>query len=260
VAAFLLSLWAAYVFRIRQLEARMEARVDERTRIARELHDTLLQSFQGAVFQFQAARRLFLRDADNVKQVMDGAIQAAEEGITEGRAAIHDLRPEPAAQRDLPELLKATGHELAATHESKGNAPAFSVIVEGKQLDLSLMFQDEVYRIAREVIRNAFHHAAASLIEVEIRYDEDQLRVRVRDDGKGIAPKVLEAGGQSGHFGIPGMRERAQRMGARLDFWSETGAGTEAELTVPASMAYQKRRDGRRFRWFHRAGRDEQRS
>ena len=103
------------------------------------------------------------------------------------------------------------------------------------------MLQDEVYRISREVIRNAFAHAAASHIEVEIRYDQDQLRLRVRDDGKGIDPKVLKAGGQPGHFGIPGMRERAQRIGARLDFWSEMGAGTEVELTVPASMAYQKR-------------------
>ena len=84
--------------------------------------------------------------------------------------------------------------------------------------------------------------------------------MRVRDNGKGIELRVLEAGGQSGHFGIPGMRERAQRIGARLDFWSEVGAGTEAELTVPASMAYQKRRNGHRFRSFHWAGRDEQRS
>ncbi|HEY4049228.1 MAG TPA: two-component regulator propeller domain-containing protein [Acidobacteriaceae bacterium] len=258
VAAFLLSLWAAYVFRIRQLEARMEARVDERTRIARELHDTLLQSFQGAVFQFQAARRLFLRDADNVKQVMDGAIQAAEEGITEGRAAIHDLRPEPAAPRDLPELLKATGHELAATHQSKGNAPTFDVIVEGKQQALSPMLQDEVYRISREVIRNAFHHAAARHIEVEIHYDIDHLRVRIRDDGKGIEPRILKAGGQPGHWGIPGMRERAQRIGSQMDFWSEKNAGTEMQLTVPAAAAYKKRRNGHRFRLFHRAGGDEQ--
>jgi signal transduction histidine kinase len=121
------------------------------------------------------------------------------------------------------------------------------------------MLQDEVYRIAREVIRNAFAHAAASHIEVEIRYDHDRLRLRVRDDGKGIDSKVL-AGGQSGHFGIPGMRERAQRIGARLDFWSEMGAGTEVELTVPASIAYEKRRDGRRFRLFNWAGRDDQRS
>jgi signal transduction histidine kinase len=122
------------------------------------------------------------------------------------------------------------------------------------------MLQDEVYRISREVIRNAFAHAAASHIEVEIRYDQDQLRLRVRDDGRGIDPRVLEAGGQSGHFGIPGMRERALRIGSRLEFWSEVGAGTEVQLTVPASMAYEKRRDRRRFRLFRTAGKDDQRS
>jgi signal transduction histidine kinase len=182
------------------------------------LHDTLLQSFQGAVFQFQAACRLLLRNADNAMGGVDEAIQAAEAGITEGRAAIQDLRPEAAAQRDLPELLKAAGHELAEAHQSKANAPAFSIVVEGKQRDLSLMFQDEVYRISREVIRNAFAHADATHIEVEIHYDNDQLRVRIRDDGKGIGPEILKAGGQPGHWGIPGMCERAQRIGSRLDF------------------------------------------
>jgi signal transduction histidine kinase/ligand-binding sensor domain-containing protein len=255
-----------FVYRLRlrlaadRINADFQQRMDERTRIARELHDTLLQSFQGAVFQFQAARRLFLRNADNTLQVIDEAIQAAEEGITEGRSAIHDLRPEPAAQRSLSELLDAAGRELATAHELNGEAPSYRVLVEGEQRGLSPMLQDEVYRISREVIRNAFAHAAASRIEVEIRYDEDQLRLRVRDDGKGIDPKVLEAGGQSGHFGIPGMRERAQRIGAHLSFWSEMGAGAEVELTVPASMAYQKRRNGRRFRLFQWAGRDEQRS
>lgn len=255
-----------FIYRLRlhlavdRIKADFQQRVDERTRIARELHDTLLQSFQGAVFQFQAARKLLLRNADNAMQVVDEAIQAAEEGITEGRAAIHDLRPEPATQRNLPELLKATGHELEDTRQWNGNAPTLSVIVEGKQRILSLMVHDEVYRIAREVIRNAFQHAAASLIEVEIRYDEDQLRVRIRDDGKGIDSEILKAGGQSGHWGIPGMRERAQRIGSRLDFWSEMGAGTEVELTVPAAMAYEKSRNGRRFHLFSRAGDDDQHS
>jgi len=260
VAAFAGLLWALYQRRLhiirRQYAAGLEATVSERMRVARELHDTLLQSFQGAIFQFQAARNLLLRKADNAGAALDEAIQASEEAIQEGRSAIRDLRPEPAAQRDLPELLNVVGRELATPHEQNGHAPSYRVVVEGKQQDLSPMLQDEVYRISREVIRNAFSHAAASRIEVEIRYDQDQLRLRVRDDGKGIDPKVL-AGGQSGHFGIPGMRERAQRIGARLDFWSEVGAGTEVELTVPASMAYQKGRDGRRFRLFNWAGKDE---
>jgi signal transduction histidine kinase len=250
-------LWALYRLRLhqtqRQFVAGVEARVSERLRIARELHDTLLQSFQGAVFQFQAARKLLLRNADNTMQAIDEAIRAAEEGIAEGRTAIHDLRPEPAAQRDLPQLLNDAGRELAAAHEQNGPAPSYRVVVEGQQQDLSPILQDEVYRISREVIRNAFAHAAASHIEAEIRYDRDQLQVRIRDDGKGIDPRVLEDGGQPGHWGIPGMHERAQRIGSRLDFWSEIGAGAEVQLTVPAAMAYQKRRHTRRFRLFRKA-------
>jgi signal transduction histidine kinase/ligand-binding sensor domain-containing protein len=261
IVGFLWLLWGIYQLRLRQVRLQfatgLEERVQERTRIARELHDTLLQSFQGAVFQFQAARKLLLRNADNAMQVVDEAIQAAEEGITEGRAAIQDLRPEPAAQRDLPELLNAAGHESATAQEPGGHPPIFSMIVEGKQQTLPPMLQDEVYRISREVIRNAFAHAVASRIEVEIRYDKDQLRVRVRDDGKGIDPKILAAGGQPGHWGISGMRERAQRIGSRLEFWSEMGAGTEVQLTVPAAMAYEKRRPHRRFRLLTRAGSDE---
>jgi len=243
-AAILSLLWFLYQLRLRQLQHQfdigLEARVNERTRIARELHDTLLQSFQGAAFQFQAARRLLLRNADNAMQFVDDAIHAAEDGITEGRAAIHDLRPETAAQRNLPELLRAACEELTAAQELNGNVPSYEVLIEGKQRDLAPMLQDEIYRICREVIRNAFAHAAASHIEVEVRYDQNELRLRIRDDGKGIDPSILEAGGIAGHFGIPGMRERAQRIGSRLDFWSEAGAGTEVQLTVPASMAYKK--------------------
>jgi signal transduction histidine kinase/ligand-binding sensor domain-containing protein len=263
-AVFLLLLWCIYQLRVRQLEHQfnigLEAQVNERTRIARELHDTLLQSFQGAVFQFQAARKLLLRKADNAMQVVDDAIQAAEDGIAEGRVAIHDLRPEPAAQGNLSQLIEAAGQELVETQQSGGQPSGFRVLVEGKERTLSPLLQDEAYRILREVLRNAFAHAAAGHIEAEIRYDDDQLRLRVRDDGKGIDPKILEAGGPSGHFGIPGMRERAKRIGARLDFWSEMGAGTEVELTIPASIAYEKSRNEHRFRLFQRAGKDEQRS
>ena len=240
-----------------QFDLRFEERLAERTRIARELHDTLLQSFQGIAFQLQAARKLLLRKADNATAVLDEAILGTEEAIQEGRSAIRDLRPEPAAQRNLSELLDAAGRELATAHELNGQAPTYRVLVEGKQKDLPPMLQDEVYRISREVIRNAFAHAAASHIEVEIRYDQDQLRLRVRDDGKGIDPKILQAGGQPGHFGIPGMRERAQRIGAHLSFWSESGAGAEVELTVPASLAYQTQRNRHRFPLFRWTGRHE---
>jgi len=235
----------------RMITVRAHERVAERTRIARELHDTLLQSFQGAVFQIQAARTMLLRGADNAMAVLDEAILAAEGGITEGRAAIRDLRPEPVAQRNLPQLLEAAGHELAEAQQLNGQSTNFRVIVEGKERILTQSLEDEVFKIAHEVIRNAFQHASASHIEVEIHYDDDQLRLRIRDDGEGIDPKILKAGGQPGHWGIPGLRERAQRIDSRLEFWSEVGAGTEAQLTITAAVAYEKRRHGRRFRLFH---------
>jgi len=261
VLAFGSLIWLAHTLRLRSItwhiQGRLGARIEERERIARELHDTLLQSFQGAVFQFQAARRLLLRNTDNAMQVVDEAIQAAEQGITEGRAAIHDLRPDDADQRDLPQLLKATGDELTGSRQWGGNIPTFSLVVEGKQRDLSLMLQTEIYMISREVIRNAFAHAVASHIEVEIRYDRNQLQVRIRDDGKGINSQIIKSAGRSGHWGIPGMRERAQRIGAHLDFWSEEGAGTEIQLTLPASVAYTQQRHNRRY-LFHRSRKDDQ--
>jgi signal transduction histidine kinase len=264
IAAFLGLLWAIYQLRVLQMQkqfaAGLEARVEERLRIARELHDTLLQSFQGVAFQLQAVRRLMQRKTGEAAEVLDEAVMVTEEAIREGRSAIHDLRPEAAAQRNLPELLNAVGHELAALHERDKQSPSYQVIVEGVQEDLSPMLQDEVYRISREVIRNAFMHAAASRIEVEIRYDHDRLRVRIRDDGKGIDPAILEEGGRPGHWGISGIRERARRIGSRLELWSEVDAGTEVELTVPASMAYGKSRKARRFRLFHSAGNQEHRS
>jgi signal transduction histidine kinase len=121
--------------------------------------------------------------------------------------------------------------------------------VEGEQQPLSPLPRTEVCRITREILQNAFRHAQAHHIEAEIRYDYRLFRVRIRDDGTGIDPQVLETGGSAGHWGLRGARERAQQIGARLDFWSEAGAGTEVQLTVPAAIAYEKSsQNNRRFR------------
>lgn len=257
VVVVMLLVLGFYRMRLRQLHRQfslgMEERVGERTRIARELHDTLLQSFHGLMFQFQAARNMLPRSPENAIQTLDEAILLTEKAIAESRDAIQDLRPEQAAQRDLAGLLTATGQELTVNREANVPLPVFRVIVEGEPQKLSSVLEDEVYRIAREVIRNAFRHAIARRIEVEIRYDARQLRLRIRDDGKGIDPKVMEDSGRTGHWGLPGIRERAQRIGSRLEFWSETGAGTEVELTVPAAIAYEARRESPPFRLFPKA-------
>ena len=269
VAPFLALLWALYQLRLRQVSRqftiRLEERVSERTRIARDLHDTLLQSFHGLLFRLQAARNLFPRRPEEAIQVLDGAITTAEQAISEGRDAIQGLRPAPAAQSDLAHLLTVIGQELAGSQDPGRVSPNFSVTVEGARQTLSPILQDEIYRIAREVIGNAFRHANASQIEAEIRYDDGLLRLRIRDDGKGTDPKVLKEGARAGHWGLPGIRERAEQIGARLDFWSEAGAGTEVELTVPASVAYAKSPDdfgrgGRGSRLVRKKGSHEQRS
>ena len=250
-AAFLALLWLGYQFRLHQLQQafnmRMEERVDERTRIARELHDTLLQSFQGLMFSFQAARNLLPGRTEDAIRTLDTAIRKGDEAVAEGRDAIQNLRV-GSAQRRLEELLTVTGQELRDAQD--GNSAVFQVVVEGQPQTLSPLLQDEIYRIAREILRNAFQHAHASRIEVAVHYDSKLFRLRIRDDGKGIDAAVLHEGARSGHWGLPGIRERANRIGARLALWSECGAGTEVELTVPAAIAYAAYRVRRRFGLF----------
>jgi len=250
--------YAAYLLRMRQyasaMRVRFSERIDERVRIARELHDTLLQSFHGLMFQFQAARNMLPRRPDSAMQAMDEAILATEQALGEGRDAIRNLRPDAAADHDLPELLTAAGQELATLYAANGHTPSFRVIVEGKPRKLFSTLQGETYRIGIEVIRNAFNHAVASNIEVEIRYDEGEFRMRIRDDGKGMEPGNLEGSPHPRHWGLRGVRERAQRIGSQLNFWSEVGAGTEVELRVPAAMAYEKERRVHRFRLLNWGG------
>ena len=252
-AVFLAMLWGAYQFRVRQLQQefnmRLEGRVEERTRIARELHDTLLQSVQGLMFSFQAARNLLPGRTEEAIRRLDKAIRAGDEAIAEGRDAIQGLRASPALESNLEHLLTAAGKELARSSSAEGDPPEFEVTVEGARQPLSPLLQDELYRIAREILRNAFHHAHASRIEAEIAYDRQFFRLRIRDNGKCIDRKVLDQGARQGHWGLPGVRERAKRIGALLKLWSEPGAGTEAELTVPARIAYPTvhRREGWRL-------------
>jgi signal transduction histidine kinase/ligand-binding sensor domain-containing protein len=252
-----LLLWALYQLRLQRLQRQfnmtLEARVGERTRIARELHDTLLQSLHGLMFRFQAARNMLPGRPEQAMQAFDGAIARTEQAITESRNAIQDLRSEPVAQNSLAELLTEMGQELAAFENANYDAPVFRVIVEGERRRLSPILQAEVYGIARELLRNAFQHASSHRIEAEIRYEDHLFRLRVRDDGKGMDPKVLETGGRAGHWGLPGVRERAQKLGVRLGFWSQAGAGTEVQLSVPASIAYEKSRDSAGFRLFRKS-------
>ena len=215
----------------REFNARLEERVNERTRIARELHDTLLQSFHGLMFRFQAARNIVLRRPEEAVQALDEALERTEQAIAEGRDAIQGLRASTVVTNELAQAVTALGEELAS------DSARFHVVVQGPPQDLHPILRDEVYAIAREAVRNAFRHAQARDIEVEITYNESSFRLRIRDDGKGIDAGIV-AEGRAGHYGVPGMRERAKRIGGKLDVWTGIGAGTEIELSIPGSIAY----------------------
>ena len=239
-------LWMLYVLRLRQMaaeiRARMEERLGERERIARELHDTLLQSFQGLILNFQRARNLLPAQPDRAIESLDVALDGAERAIMEGRDAIHDMRASAPADGDFAEEISLLGKELASEKEHSGS-PTFRLVVEGSPKIIQSVVRGQIYRIAREALRNSYGHAHARTIEAEIRYEEKRVRLRIRDDGIGIRESHLGEAGRAGHYGLRGMRERAAQIGAQLDVWSESGAGTEIELRVPGEIAYKA--DGR---------------
>jgi signal transduction histidine kinase len=238
---FLALLWTAYQWRVRQLQhdfdMTLETRIGERTRIARDLHDTLLQSFHGLLLRFQTVSVLLPGRPIEAKEKLDSAIEQAAGAITEGRDAVQGLRASTVERNDLALAISTLGEELE--NDSSNHRPAtFRVAVEGQARDLHPILRDEIYKIAAEALRNAFHHAQAKQVEVEIRYDHDQFRLRVRDDGKGMDEGVLSSHGLEGHYGLRGMRERATLIRGKLAVWSEVDEGTEVELRVPASAAY----------------------
>ena len=197
-ALFMALLWVAYQLRLRRVhhgfEMTLDARVGERTRIARELHDTLLQSFQGLMLRFEIVSQLLPGPPVEAKEKLDGAMKQAADAITEGRDAVQGLRASTVQTNDLARAINTLGEELATDPANHG-IPAFRVTVEGEARDLHPILRDEIYRIAAEALRNAFRHAQARQVEVEIRYDDQQFRLRVRDDGKGIDPAVSVGAG-----------------------------------------------------------------
>ena len=238
----LILVWAVYERRIRQLRREfaltLDARVSERTRIARDIHDTLLQTFQAVPVRLQIVSQL-LRDGrqPEAQEKLDAEIEEIADAITEGRDAVQGLRDSTLQSNDLAQAIRTLGEEFASG-PAEGQVPDFRVTVEGASRDLHPILRDEIYRIAAEALRNAFQHAKAREIEVEIRYGDHDFRLRVRDDGKGIEPALLAHQNKELHYGLPGMRERATLIGGKLTIWSKVGAGTELELLVPAAKAY----------------------
>ncbi len=252
-AAILASMWGAHRLRLSQLgreyDMRLEERVAERTRIARELHDTLLQNFHGLLLRFQGAYNHLPSRPEEARKALGAALDRGAEAITAARDTVQELRSPPLMTNELSGAIAALSEELRAA-QSEGLSPAVEVEVEGAGRELHPILRDEIYRITAEALRNAFRHAHAERIDVAIRQGDHEFRIAVKDNGRGIDPEILKQGSRPSHWGLPGMRERAESIGAELDVWSSNGNGTEVSLRVPAGVAY--RTSNRRLRWFSR--------
>ncbi len=239
-------LWMLYLSRLRQATAEVQARLGERLvereRIARELHDTLLQGFSGLALRFQAVLKQ-IPEQGPARQMMEKALDSLDEVLLEGRNRVRDLRDETIPGHELSQLLLACGDELA--HDK---SIVFTLAVVGTVQPLNPVVRDETYRIGRELLTNAFQHSDAGKIESEITYDRVGVCLRVRDDGRGMDQTVLD-NGRPGHWGLAGIRERAYNIGSRLNIWSKPGSGTEVELKIPAKIAYQMPPEKSRRRW-----------
>jgi signal transduction histidine kinase len=236
-------LWMLYRTRLRQVRAQtrrvLEARLAERERIARDLHDSLLQGFQGLMFRLQAVRQLLPGRAGDAAKALESALQLGDKAVFEGRDAVENLRSSSLDDRDLVTSLTTLGVELGVETEHQP-APHYGLLIEGRPRQLTAVVRDEAYRIVREAARNAYRHAQAQEIETEVTFADAELRIRVRDNGVGIDPRILANGKKPGHWGLPGMRERIGALGGHLYVWSESSAGTEIELRIPADIAYSE--------------------
>ncbi len=211
----------------------LEERLRERERIARELHDTLLHSVQGLILEFQAiANRIPAQEP--MHQQMEGVLERADNVLIEGRESVHDLRV-AGENRDLANDLKDAAAEL-----SPSGTPDCRILQRSQPRRLHPVIHEEILKIGREALINACRHANAAAIEVELSYRRGRFRLCVRDDGAGIADEVLVRGGREGHYGLKGMRERAERIQSVLTITTALSIGTEIELVVPARIAYAR--------------------
>jgi signal transduction histidine kinase len=241
--------WALFRFRLfhisRQLNRRFEEQLAERARMAQELHDTLLQGFISASMQLHVAADTLPADSP-VRPALSRVLYLMRRVIEEGRSAVRGLRSSRSAPHDLEQAFTGIRDELAEAGHTD-----YRVIIEGQARPLHPLVRDEVYKIGREALVNAFRHASAESVELELDYAPNQLRMHVRDDGRGINPQVARSG-SDGHWGIAGMRERAEKIGARFTISSRGGAGTEVELTVPGRTAFDQKASRRASTWIAR--------
>lgn len=230
----LFALWVLYRLRLRKIATAMstlfDERLAERTRIARELHDTLLQTIQGSKMVADDALE-HSADPVRLRRAVEQLSSWLGQAVNEGRAALNSLRSSTTEKNDLAEALQ----RAIETCRILGSVlPTFTKA--GNSREMHPIVRDEVYRIGYEAIRNACMHSGGTHLDVELRYGHD-LVVRVKDNGQGIAATIITEG-KEGHFGLQGMRERAVRIGAKLTIVSAANSGTEIVLVVPGDIAF----------------------
>jgi len=244
-AALIWALYQAWLLHVtNKLNHRFEVRLAERMRIAQDLHDTLLQGVVSASMQLHVAVDNLPPDSP-ARPNLDRTLQLMAHVIEEGRNTLRGLRSSAGDTQDLKSSLLQVPHELANRNVE------FRIVVHGETLPLRAAIHDEVYRIGREALVNAFRHSHATNIDVQLEYHPHRLRLLVSDDGCGIDPHVLQTG-RDGHWGLSGMRARAEHIGAKLRLMSRPAAGTEVELTVPGHIAFASKPASGLSKWIAR--------
>jgi signal transduction histidine kinase len=248
--------WGAYRLRVWQVTTHLrdlfEERLKERTRIAQELHDNLIQDVMGISLQIEVTDELLPANFP-AKQSLSRALGLSKSALDAGRRALNDLRTASLNAADLVKSFSQLASEFKRDAETK-----IDVIVEGRERPLNAITGYDVLQVGRQAITNALQHAHARKIHVLLSYGEQQLRIRVQDNGRGISEETRNLG-RPGHYGIAGMHERAERLGGTISIRSRVGEGTEIDLSVPGHLVYQDglRSSGSRLadKWHYVTGR-----
>jgi len=227
VAGLLALAWGVYQLRLRQIRARFAAVIQERARLAREIHDTLAQGFVGISAQLDAVALSMPEDGTQTRKHLDLARRMARHSVTEARRSVMDLRAGVLEGQDLPAAIESGARMWAA-----GSNVAVAVEFSGETRELPQEIEQHVVRIAQEAVTNALKHSGAKQIRIKLHMEARKLNLRIEDDGRGFDPEGVFAS-LGGHFGVIGMRERAERIGGELRLDSRPGEGTSIELSVP---------------------------
>ena len=219
--------WMVYEFRVRQIRSRFDAVLKERLRLAREIHDTLAQAFVGISSQLDALETCLPDDSRPAQIYLDLARRMAQHSLTEARRSVMDLRSADLDNQDLAAAL-----ESGTRHWTAGSGVQVEVDVSGNAQKLPDEVEQHVLRIAQEAVTNALKHASPRTIAVNLHLEPKKLKLRVADNGCGFEQEDVFAS-MGGHFGLIGMRERAERLGGELRLDSQPGMGTQVEVTVP---------------------------